>query len=330
MPDVYNSSYTGTQIDTAIGAVINKGSSWDGKQDKLTGTQGQVVGFDSDGDAVAMPAPDTGVTTFNNRTGAVTPQAGDYTADMVGAVPTSRTVNGQALSANITLDAEDVGARPESWTPTAADVGAMPEVSGGTTGQILTKTADGQEWADAPASGITETEADARYLQVSGNNSMTGGLQFWGDTYDYNITRYGTPERLCISAGSPSGAPIRVGQSYLALTSLVTPTNPTDAANKQYVDGKAPLTFANVAVTTSMTWSTHSITALNDAGYTQRVTVPLSGVTVNHSPDVRFAAADVYSGVWASYADTYAGGLYLYATENTATTIPTIIFTEVE
>lgn len=91
------------------------------KQDKLTGTQGQVVGFDEDGNAIPQAA---GVTSFNGRTGAVTPQTGDYTAEMVGArpstwtptaadvgaVPTSRTVNGKALSANISLTASDVGA----------------------------------------------------------------------------------------------------------------------------------------------------------------------------------------------------------------------------
>ncbi len=44
-----------------------------------------------------------GVESFNGRTGAVTPQSGDYTAAQVGAVPTSRKVNGQALSGDITL-----------------------------------------------------------------------------------------------------------------------------------------------------------------------------------------------------------------------------------
>lgn len=39
------------------------------------------------------------VTSFNGRKGVVTPQAGDYTA-------------------------EQVGARPSSWMPSAADVGA--------------------------------------------------------------------------------------------------------------------------------------------------------------------------------------------------------------
>lgn len=80
------------------------------KQDKLTGTQGQVVGFDEDGNAVPQAAPNTGVTSFKGRTGAVTPQSGDYTASDVGAVPTTRTINSKPLSSNVTLTADDVGA----------------------------------------------------------------------------------------------------------------------------------------------------------------------------------------------------------------------------
>ena len=240
----YNSAYTGSQVDAAVGAVRQKETKWDNKQDELTGTEDQLVGFNSAGEAVAVAkpdplptggtqgqvltqgttgpewqdapsglpdggapgqvltqgengpewtdapdplptggetgqvltktasgtawddvpsdlpaggtdgqiltkttdgvawedAPEAGVTSFKGRTGAVTPQEGDYTADMVGArpdtwtpsaadvgaVPTSRTVNGHALSANVTLDADDVGARPDTWTPTASDVGAVP------------------------------------------------------------------------------------------------------------------------------------------------------------------------------------------------------------
>jgi len=47
--------------------------------------------------------PAGGVTSFKGRTGAVTPQSGDYIAAQVGAVPTSRKVNGQALSSDITI-----------------------------------------------------------------------------------------------------------------------------------------------------------------------------------------------------------------------------------
>ena len=145
------------------GQVLTKtasGTAWDDVPSDLPsgGTDGQIL-TKTAGGVAWEDAPDTGVTSFNSRTGAVTPQEGDYTADMVGArpdtwtpsaadvgalptqtgtqgqllgftannvvgavaaptadslgaVPTSRTVNGQALSQNITLDAEDVGAMP--------------------------------------------------------------------------------------------------------------------------------------------------------------------------------------------------------------------------
>ena len=170
----YNGAYTGQEIDQAIGAVRNKETIWDGKQDKLTGVQGQVVGFDDEGDAVAMPAPDTGVTTFNGRTGAVTPQEGDYTAAMVGArasnwtptaedvgaVPTARTVNGKALSADITLSAGDVGARPDTWTPSAADVGAVP----------MSRTVNGK----ALSADITLKAADVSAIPASAKGTANG------------------------------------------------------------------------------------------------------------------------------------------------------------
>lgn len=109
------------------------------KQEKLTGQAGQVVGFDADGNAVAQPAPDTGVTTFNGRTGAVTPQSGDYTAGMVGA-------------------------RPDTWTPSAADVGAISNPPSGIPGQVLTKTSTGEEWSDAP-SGLPEGGTEGQVIK---------------------------------------------------------------------------------------------------------------------------------------------------------------------
>ena len=141
------------------------------KQDKLTGQQGQYVGFDSNGAAVATSKPTYTASEVGARPSTWTPTASEvgaipatekgaasgvatlgtdgkltaaqkpaYTASEVGArpstwtpsaadvgaVPTTRTINGQALSANVTLDAEDVGARPDTWTPSAADVGAVP------------------------------------------------------------------------------------------------------------------------------------------------------------------------------------------------------------
>ena len=114
------------------GQVLTKttdGQAWQDAPDGLPegGTAGQVLTKTESGAAWA-DAPEAGVVNFNGRTGAVTPQAGDYTADMVGArpdtwtptadeigaVPTTRTVNGKALSGDIALDAADVGALPIS------------------------------------------------------------------------------------------------------------------------------------------------------------------------------------------------------------------------
>ena len=71
-------------------------------------------------------------------------------------VPTSRTVNGHALSADVTLDADDVG--------------AIPNPSGGTAGQVLTKTADGSAWEDAP-SGLPEGGTEGQVIKKTADGA---------------------------------------------------------------------------------------------------------------------------------------------------------------
>lgn len=145
-------------------------------------------------------------------------------------VPTSRTVNGHALSADVTLDAEDVGARPDTWTPSAEDVGAIPNPSGGTPGQVLTKTSTGEEWSDAP-SGLPEggTEGqilkrgasgaewdDAEWLPLSGG-TMSGDINMADPTSDYypSITANGiknyTSPWIQWSVGDPGKHVLRIG-----------------------------------------------------------------------------------------------------------------------
>ena len=200
------------------GQVLTKtasGTAWDDVPSDLPsgGTDGQVLTKTTDGVAWE-DAPDTGVTSFKGRTGAVTPQEGDYTADMVGArpdtwtpsaadvgaVPTSRTVNGKALSRNISLTASDVGARANTWTPTASEVGAVPTsrtVNGKALSSNITLDAD-------DVGALDQTSADARYLQLSGG-TMTGDIQFQQNAH---IGVYeGTPAgmgiwTLCIFGGT--------------------------------------------------------------------------------------------------------------------------------
>lgn len=68
---------------------------------------------------VAQGAAGGGVTTFNGRSGAVVPAEGDYTAEMVGA-------------------------RPESWIPSAADTGAVPITEKGAPNGVATLGQDGK------------------------------------------------------------------------------------------------------------------------------------------------------------------------------------------
>lgn len=78
--------------------------------------------------AVDVPVP-TKVSDLTNDSGFITSESDPtvpswakqatkptYTASEVGAVPTSRTVNGKALSSNISLSASDVGALPNTTT----------------------------------------------------------------------------------------------------------------------------------------------------------------------------------------------------------------------
>lgn len=138
-----------------------------GKQDKLAGATGQVVGFDEDGNAVAQDAPEGGVVSFNGRKGEVSPQNGDYTADMVGA-------------------------RPSTWTPTPAEVGASPIGHKHTTSEITDFPAslpasDVSAWAKAAAKPTyTASEVGAKasgWKPFSvGTSAPSDTTQLWIDT----------------------------------------------------------------------------------------------------------------------------------------------------
>lgn len=206
----YNSAYTGSQVDAAVGAVRQKETKWDNKQDELTGTEDQIVGFNSAGEAVAVAkpdplptggetgqvltktaegtawddipsdlpaggtdgqiltktaegvawedAPESGVTSFKGRTGAVTPQEGDYTADMVGA-------------------------RPDTWTPTASDVGAAtPADVEGAKPMLRTATLTTSGWSSnsqtVTVNGVVaNSSAQLIYVSPANKDSATA----WGE-----------------------------------------------------------------------------------------------------------------------------------------------------
>lgn len=57
------------------------------------------------------------------------------------------------------------------------------------------------------------------------------------------------------------------------------------------------------------------------ADYPWRASVAITGVTADMRPEVRFSIADVESGIFASFAQSYAGGVYIYAAEKPGATV---------
>ena len=222
----YNSAYTGPQVDAAVGAVQNKESTWDGKQDKLTGQSGQVVGFDEEGNAVAQTPPETG----------------DVKAD--GSVPMTGDLNmGGHRITNVSAPTQPTDAVRQSDLKTVSD--EVDGIISGATPIILppatitkiggVKIGDGVEVAEdgtiSVTPGLTQEQADARYLQLNSDAMITGDVTFkYGADFD----------------GSK-------------ITSVGTPVNGSDGANKAYVESKAPLPPSPVTLTTSG-WSSNTQT----------------------------------------------------------------------
>ena len=149
-----------TKIDSALKA---HGDALAGKQDVIAGTAGQVVGFDASGNAVAQEAPDIGVKSFNGRTGAVTSQDGDYTAEQVGASPIShKHTKSDITDFPTSMPASDVPAWAKAENKpsyTAADVGA--KASG---------------WVPFAAGTTAPSDKTQLWIDTTAN---TGGLKYW-------------------------------------------------------------------------------------------------------------------------------------------------------
>lgn len=143
-------------------------------------------------------------------------------------------------------------------TITPESIGAIPNPSGGTTGQVLTKTSTGEEWSDAP-SGLPEGGTEGQVIKktsdgaewdeadwlplsggtLSGNLTIESGSLWlrgedcgiWGssNSSELNFVVNGT-EVLKVNGGSVS---LPTG---LTISGVRTPTSDSEAANKQYVD----------------------------------------------------------------------------------------------
>lgn len=303
----YNSAYTGPQVDAAVGAVQNKESTWDGKQDKLTGQSRQVVGFDADGNAVAQMPPETG----DVKADGSVPMTGDLnmgghriTNVSAPTQPTDAVRQSDLKTVSDEVDGIISGATPITLPPaTTTKIGGVivgdgieveadgtistnPVPAGGTTGQVLTKTSTGEEWSDAPSglpeggtegqilektssgaawvdkpeSGLTQEQADERYLQLTGGELNDDAIfQLPGDNGSLYLGGRNNVPNVGMYASSSGYITLHDNtMGNVNIRGVRSPEFDYDAANKAYVDSKSP-TSVTITLTTSG-WSSNTQT----------------------------------------------------------------------
>ena len=99
-----------------------------------------------------------------------------------------------------------------------------------------------------------------------------------------------------------------------------------DAVTAQKLAADAvKLTFTNVELPVGWMATSDRYAA---EGFPYFGAIPLTGATASMTPEVVFSVADAMSGIFAPVAETYDGGVYIYASElpsATTITIPTIL-----
>lgn len=184
----------------------------------------------------------------------------------------------------------------EEWSDAPS---GLPE--GGTEGQILEKTSSGAAWVDKPESGLTQEQADERYLQLSGGTIEVDALstaltlkntKSTGDVSDVNRSPYlnfetgngkVVKESVEYDAGYAAVSFYDVeNDDFVMISGLLDPVYNADAANKAYVDSKAP---TSVTVTLTADGWTNTMAPVEPGGETlgHRQTVTVSGVSATET-----------------------------------------------
>lgn len=167
---------------SAIAGLLNALDELINKADK--GVPNGVAELDTAGKVPEAQLP-TGVKSFNGRSGIVKPQNGDYSADMVGA-------------------------RPDSWVPTAEETKALPVAGGAMGGPIdmrdnrINGLADGT----APTDAITRKQLDEAIakLGVDGFLKIAALAQATGEATNTAMSQKAVSEELSKKLGLAVGS----------------------------------------------------------------------------------------------------------------------------
>lgn len=187
------------------------------------------------------------------------------------------------------------------------------------------------------APGTTDTYT----MYVGSPGSAVGTFQVYNGSDGQGSPGSATPlaDSGSGSAGSASAYaredhrhPLNVDSNNPSALGTASPGSASTYARRDHVHAKpsaadigaqqAALKFTNTAVATSA-WSADA----TYSSYGYRASVALTGATTAMIPEVIFGIEDASSGIFAPGAETYSGGVYIYASEvpSAAITIPTII-----
>lgn len=216
-------------------------------------------------------------------------------------------------------DASESINRKTLWSNIVAKLKSLflPLAGGTVSGKIKTTYADG--------SGIEITHAVAGRdcgLSINKASSDKSGAMFVGVGSSGNAGIYsGTLGKWIIKN---DGTKTTVDNTIPATAGAVGTTNLADKAvtSAKLAADAVKLTFTNKSVAASAFASNSTY-----ADFPYRAAVALTGVTAAMVPEVFFGLTDAMSGNFAPVAESYAGGIYIYAAAkpSAAVTIPTIL-----
>ena len=276
----YNSSHTGAQIDSAVGAVIEKESTWDSKQDGLRGKKGQLVGFTADNVPGAVDASSGGgggsriVMTFDSdfvgQVWTLTGGGETYT----GTVDSSKTATVSVLGINTTytLSAALSGTMYTTEVTTKAyytalavtlekfqstitvtvDSGSTVTATLGST--VLTKTSNGTAVFTVGKAGTWAIKA------TKGDRTAEGTV---------SITASGQSKALTLSYANVFGVCWDTSNSSTALMRLTPETDPYGLVTKSVTTEPVPAVGTGAGSSpfdSFMPWSGMKECNLNNAG----------------------------------------------------------------
>lgn len=145
------------------------------------------------------------------------------------------------------------------------------------------------------------------------------------------ITKVTTPTAGHIpkltSDGQLEDSGVSLGELEVTIDSTLSSTSENPVQNKVINAALDDKGNADIITTTNTSVPVSAWTA--DTTYDDfpfRAAIAITGCTADYKPDVTFSLADSMSGNFAPIAETYAGGVYIYAAETpeTAVTVPTI------